>query len=81
MRRQIVEMPPAIREQLGRLLLEYRNARLRGERVAVEARVKNMLPPAQPPNPEEDGASQQARAVEVIRVVVSRSGTLGLVVR
>jgi len=51
MRQQIVEMPPALREQLGRWLLERRNSRLRAEREAVEARVKSMLPPAPPLNP------------------------------
>jgi hypothetical protein len=48
LRQEIVEMPPALREQLGRWFLERRNARLRAEREAVEARVKKMLPPAEP---------------------------------
>jgi hypothetical protein len=55
LRQEIVEMPPALREQLGRWLLERRNAMLRAEREAVEARVKSMLPPAEPLNPEENG--------------------------
>jgi hypothetical protein len=54
MRQQIVEMPPALREQLGRWLLERRNARLRAERETIEGRVKNMLPSAEPLNPEEN---------------------------
>jgi len=41
----------ALREQLGRWLLEGRNARLRVEREAIEGRVKSMLPPAEPLNP------------------------------
>lgn len=46
-----------LREAVGKWLLERRNARLRAQREEIEARVKSMLPPAQPLNPEEDGAS------------------------
>ena len=55
MRQQIVEMPPALREQLGRWLLERRNTRLRAEREVVESRVKSMLPPVEPLSAEENG--------------------------
>jgi hypothetical protein len=50
-RQQLIEMPPELREAVGRWLLERGNARLRAEREAVEARIKSMLPPTEPPNP------------------------------
>ena len=49
-------MPTELREALGRWLLERRNQRLRHQREQIEARVKKMLPPAEPPDPEENGA-------------------------
>jgi len=57
LRQEVSEMPPELREAIGRWLLERRNQRLRAQREVIEARVKSMLPPAQPLNPEEDGAS------------------------
>ena len=56
-RQELLAMPVDLREAVGRWLLERRNQRLRAQREEIEARVKSMLPPAQPLNPEEDGAS------------------------
>ncbi len=50
----IREMPQPLREQVGRWLLERRDARLRGQREAVEARMRTFMPPEQP-NPDGDG--------------------------
>ena len=57
LRQEIRAMPVELREAVGRWLLDRRNARLRAQREAVEARVKKMLPPGEPLNREEDGAS------------------------
>jgi len=44
MRREVSEMPPALKEALGKWLLERRNARLRAQREEIEARVKTLMP-------------------------------------
>jgi len=47
LRQEVAEMPPELRQALGRWLLERRNARLRMERETIEARVKTFMPAEQ----------------------------------
>jgi hypothetical protein len=44
MRQEIVEMPPELREAIGRWLLARRNQRLRAQREEIEAHIKTLMP-------------------------------------